>query len=205
MDIDNATNISEKDAATLKERSDINLAADNDDVDYSTEKWTVSDISVDGIGGVIPNNGGDWVKIGDLCGLKAGNSPIWWIGMIRRLHTDTLHTDTRGAVRVGIEMLAKKPLSVWLRTLGKGTEKVSNWETSSSSFEYDYIPVILLPDASNSYANATMLMESGSYVPDTIYEVMLGEKSRDIKLTSLVAEGEDYEQVSFQWLNAAHT
>lgn len=205
MDIDNAVNISEEDAAALKERSDINLAADNDEVDYSTESWTVSDVSVGGIGGIIPNNGGAWVKIGDLCGLKAENSLVWWIGMIRRLHTDTLHTDTRGAVHVGIEMLAKKPLSVWLRTLGKGAEKVSNWETSSGSFKYDYLPAILLPDASNSYVNATMLMESGSYVPEIIYEVMLGEKSRNIKLTDLLAEGEDYEQVSFQWLNAAHT
>jgi hypothetical protein len=200
MDIENATNISEKDAAALKERSDINLAAYNDEVDYSTENWTVSDVSVDGIGGMIPNNGGAWVKIGDLCGIKAGNSSVWWIGMIRRLHTDP-----KGVVHVGIEMLTKKPLSVWLRTLGKGTEKVSNWETSSSSFEYDYLPAILLPDASNSYVNATMLMESGSYVPETIYEVMLGEKSRNIKLADLLAEGEDYEQVSFQWLNAAHT
>ena len=200
MDVDNAQNISEKDAAALKERSGINLAADSDEVDYTTENWIVTDLSVDGIGGTIPNNGGDWVKIGDLCGLKAGNSTIWWIGMVRRLHTDT-----RGAVHVGIEMLAKKPLSVWLRTLGKGTEKVSNWETSSSSFEYDYLPAILLPDASNSYANATMLMETGSYVPETLYEVMLGEKSRDIKLTDLLAEGEDYEQIGFQWLNAEHT
>ena len=200
MDIDNAANISEEDAAALKERSGINLAADNDEIDYSTEKWTVTDLSVDGIGGTIPNNGGDWVKIGDLCGLKAENSSTWWIGMVRRLHTDT-----SGVVHVGIEMLAKKPLSVWLRTLGKGTEKVSNWETSSSSFEYDYLPAILLPDASNSYANATMLMESGSYVPETLYEVMLGEKSRNIKLTGLLAEGEDYEQIGFKWLNAAHT
>jgi hypothetical protein len=200
MDIDNASNISEEDAAALKERSGINLAADNDEIDYTTEKWIVTDLSVDGIGGTIPNNGGDWVKIGDLCGLKAENSSIWWIGMIRRLHTDT-----SGVVHVGIEMLAKKPLSVWLRTLGKGTEKVSNWETSSSSFEYDYLPAILLPDVSNSYANATMLMESGSYVPETLYEVMLGEKSRDIRLTDLLAEGEDYEQIGFKWLNAAHT
>jgi len=200
MDIDNAQNISEKDAAALKERSGINLAADSDEIDYSTENWTVTDLSVDGIGGTIPNNGGDWVKIGDLCGLKAKNSSIWWIGMVRRLHTDT-----RGVVHVGIEMLARKPLSVWLRTLGKGTEKVSNWETSSSSFEYDYLPAILLPDAGNSYANATVLMESGSYVPETLYEVMLGEKSRDIKLTDLLAEGEDYEQIGFKWLNAAHT
>jgi hypothetical protein len=199
MDIDNAQNISEKDAAALKERSALNLAADNGEIDYTTENWNVTDVSVDGIGGTIPNNGGDWVKIGDLCGIKAANSPVWWVGMIRRLHTNA-----GGSVHVGIEMLARKPLSVWLRTLGKGTEKVSNWETSSSSFEYDYLPAILLPDASNSYANATMLMESGSYVADTLYEVMLGEKSRDIKFVDLLAEGEDYEQIRFQWLNAAH-
>jgi len=199
MDIDNAVNILEEVTAALKERSDINLAADNDEVDYSTEKWTVSDVSVDGIGGIIPNNGGAWVKIGDLCGFKAGNSPIWWVGVIRRLHTDP-----KGAVHFGIEILTKKPLSVWLRTLGKGTEKVSSRETSSSSFEYDYLPAILLPDASNSYVNARLLMEPGGYVPETIYEVMLGEKSRDIRLTGLLAEGEDYEHVSFQWLDAAH-
>ena len=169
MDIDNAANISEKDAAALKERSDINLAADNDEVDYSTEKWTVSDVSVDGIGGIIPNNGGDWVKIGDLCGLKTENSPIWWVGVIRRLHTDP-----KGAVHVGIEMLAKKPMSVWLRTPGKGNEKVSNWETGS--FEYNYLPAILLPDVSNSSVNARLLMEPGSYVHETLYEVMLARK-----------------------------
>jgi hypothetical protein len=199
MDIDNAQNISEKDTAALKERSGINLVADNDEIDYSTENWIVTDLSVDGMGGTIPNNGGDWVKIGDLWGIKAENSTTWWIGMIRRLHTNP-----KGAVHVGIQMLANKPLSVWLRTLGKGTEKVSNWESISSSFEYDYLPAILLSDVSNWYANATMLVESGSYMPETLYEVMPGEKSRDIKLADLLAVGEDYEQIGFKWLNAAH-
>jgi hypothetical protein len=41
-------------------------------------------------------------------------------------------------------------------------------------------------------------------VADTLYEVMLGEKSRDIKFVDLLAEGEDYEQIRFQWLNAEH-
>jgi hypothetical protein len=49
-----------------------------------------------------------------------------------------------------------------------------------------------------------MLMEPGSYAPETLYEVMLGGKSRDIKLTELLAEGEDYEQIGFKWLNPAH-
>lgn len=194
IDIGDAVNVSEKDAAALKEKSKIDLAAE-DEIDYTTEKWTVLDLSVDGIGCTIPKSAGAWVVIGDLCGIKAENSPLWWAGLIRRLHT--AHN---GTVHVGIEILAKKPLSVWLRSLGKGAEKVSNWESSSGSFDYDYLPVMLLPDASNSYANATLLMEAGSYVQGNIYQMMMGEKSRDIKLTGLLAEGVDYEQVSFQWL-----
>lgn len=199
IDIDRMSSLSEKDATALKERSKINLAA-VEDVRYTTETWTVSDISINGIGGILPRTTGTWIKIGALCGLKSQSGQPWWVGMIRRFHTDS-----KGMVHVGIEILAKKPLAVWLRALGKGTEKTSNWETSSGSFEYDYLPVILLPDAYNSYVNATMLMESGSYAPDNIFEMMMGEKSRDIKLTGLLAEGENYEQVSFQWLNSAHT
>lgn len=198
IDLDRTVSLSGKTAAALKERSGISLAAAND-IGYTTETWTVLDVSVDGIGGKIPKAAGAWVKIGALCGLKSQNSPSWWVGMIRRLHTDH-----EGAVHVGIEILAKKPLSVWLRALGKGAEKASNWETSSGSFEYDYLPVILLPDAYNSYVNATMLMEPGSYVSDSMYEMMMGEKSRNITLAGLLAEGEDYEQVNFRWLDPAH-
>lgn len=194
IDIGDAVNVSEKDAAVMKEKSKIDLTAE-DEIDYTTETWNVLDLSVDGIGCTIPKNAGAWVVIGDLCGVKAGNSPLWWVGLIRRLHTDH-----NGTVHVGIEILAKKPLSVWLRSLGKGAERVSNWESSSGSFEYDYMSVILLPDASNSHANATLLMETGSYEPDNIYQMMMGEKSRDIKLSGLLVEGMDYEQVKFRWL-----
>ena len=194
VDIGSMINLSEEDAVVLKNKAGISLAAD-DNVDYTTEEWPVLDMSVDGIGCTIPKMAGDWVKIGDLCGLKAKNSQLWWVGMVRRLKTDP-----NGVVHAGVEILAKKPLSVWLRTLGKGTEKVSNWESSSGSFEYDYLPAILLPDAHNSYVNATILIESGNFVLGNIYQVMMGEKSREIKLTGLLAEGEDYEQVSFEWL-----
>lgn len=199
IDIGAAVNISEKDAAALKEKSRFDLAAE-DEFEYSTETWNVLDLSIDGVGGTIPKNAGAWVVIGDLCGIKASNSTLWWVGMIRRLHTE--HS---GTVHVGIEILAKKPLSVWLRSLGKGAELVSNWESSSGSFDYDYLPVILLPDASNSYANATLLMQTGSFILGNIFQMMMGEKSRDIKLTGLLAEGEDYEQVKFEWLLPGHS
>ena len=152
-------------------------------------------MSATGFGAILTGSQGGWVKIGDLCALKPQNGQQWWVGMVRRLHTDA-----EGKVRVGIELLAKRPASVWLRVLGKGAERVSNWESSSGSFGYDYLPVILLPDEQNAYLHATMLMESGRFVVDTIYQMMMGEKSRDIKLTRLLAEGEDYEQVAFEWL-----
>lgn len=57
-----------------------------------------------------------------------------------------------------------------------------------------------LPDEHNSYLHATLLMESGKFVIDTQHQMMMGEKSRDIKLTALLAEGEDFEQAGFEWL-----
>ena len=195
IELDQMVNLSEEDTAMLKERSKIGIV--DETIDYTTETWDILDVSIGGIGGMLPRAAGAWAKIGALCGLKAQNSNLWWVGMIRRMHTDH-----QNKVHVGIEILAKRPLSVWLRSLGKGAERVSNWETSSGSFAYDYLPVILLPDAHNSYVNATMLMESGSYVPGCIHEAMMGEKSRNMELTGLLAEGDDYEQASFRWLVA---
>lgn len=183
----------EEEVNASQKRSNIDIA--DADIDFTTEAWTISDMSTNGIGATLSGSVGAWIKIGDLCGIKPQNEQLWWVGMIRRLHTDA-----QGKVHVGIVLIAKRPASVWLRVLGKGTERVSNWETSSGSFAYDYLHVILLPDEQNAYQNATMLMESGSFVADAIYQVMMGEKSRDIKLTKLLAEGEDYEQVGFEWL-----
>lgn len=177
-----------------KECAKLALAA-NPGINYAAETWAVSDVCVGGIGATLARNMGAWVKIGDLCGIRPQHGQSWWVGMVRRLHTDE---DKK--VHAGIEILAKKPTSVWLRVLGKGAEKASNWETSSGSFKYSYLPAILLPDEHNSYLNATMLMESGSYVPGNIYQAMMGEKSLDLKLTSLIAEGENYEHVGFEWL-----
>lgn len=46
-----------------------------------------------------------------------------------------------------------------------------------------------------------MLMESGAFVPGNFYQALMGEKSREIKLTRLL--GEDYEQVGYERVEAA--
>ncbi len=184
----------EEDAAAAKKRAKMDLAAEAE-IEYTTEVWNVSDMSPSGFGAVLTGNQGAWIKIGDLCGFRPENGQQWWVGMLRRLHTDA-----QGKVHVGIELMAKRPASVWLRVIGKGAERTSNWETSSGSFAYDYLPVILLPDEQNSYQHATLLMESGRVVVDSVYQMMTGDKNRDVKLTRLLAEGEDYEQAEFEWL-----
>ncbi|MDO8413378.1 MAG: hypothetical protein Q7S51_06280, partial [Gallionellaceae bacterium] len=198
-ELDQMTDLSEEEAQLLKEQSKLNLTDADDNVDYVTETWNVLDISVGGIGGRLPAAASDWVKIGVLCGLKATNSDLWWVGVGKRLEIDA-----EDKIRVGIQMLAKKPLSVWLRSLGKGVELVSNWESSSGSFKYTYLAAVLVPDAQNSYKQATLLMEPGGYQAEGIYEVMMGEKNNNIKLTSLLTEGADYEHIKFQWMNSAN-
>lgn len=172
------------------------IKLNTDAVDCTSETWIALDVSENGVGGLIPKAAGTWVKIGDLCTLKIEGGQIWWVGMIRRLKIGA-----DGLMQVGIEILAKKPLSVLLRIPKHGAEKVFQWDVGIETNKYKDLPVILLPDTNNSYANATMLMESGSYVSNVVYELMMGEKNRNIKLTRLLEEGGDYERVSFSLLH----
>ena len=200
VELNKIANLEEKEKALLKEKTDVRLVEVRESISYIPETWDVLDVSVRGIGTTIPKTAGDWVKVGALCGLKASNSNTWWVGMIRRLKTDP-----KGNVQAGIEIIAKKPLSVWLRSLGRGAHVATNWESSSESFKYDYVPVIIVPDAQESYENGTLLMEAQEYLAERILEIMMGEKSGNIRLIGVLAEGADYVQISFEWLDSTAT
>lgn len=182
-------------AAMLKKKAGLNVA--DEEFTATPEGWTAFDVSAGGVGALIPHDAGAWVKIGALCGLKSQTSETWWVGAIRRLQTDS-----KNNIRAGVEILARRPVSVWLRVLGRGQERVSNWETSSGGFSYDYRHVILLPDRDQSFKNATILLESGRYVSGEFYEVMMGEKSRNIQLGELREQGEDFDRADIIWLGA---
>ena len=197
-ELDHMTDLSAEEVQMLKGESTLNLAATEEDKELVSETWDVLDISVSGIGGRLPGAASGWIKVGALCGLKASNSEVWWVGVIRRLETDE-----EGQMCVGTEILTKKPLSIWLRSLGKEVQSTSGWETSTGSFKYTYVSAILVPDAQGSYAEATLLMESGSFRADYVFEVMMGEKSSNIRLFGLLAQGADFERISVQWINTA--
>ena len=163
----------------------------SDAAETAPEIWIVFDVSENGVGGIIPKAAGAWVKIGDLCAVKLEDHPLWWVGMVRRLKMGK-----EGDMQVGIEILAKKPLAVWLRIANQNAGKGFDWEVGIETQVRKSKPAILLPDTNNSYANATMLVESGSYAENELYELEMGATS-SVKLTALLEEGEDYERVSF--------
>jgi len=190
----NAGNIADQGFSALTKGQKIDLA-DDTDIDFTTEEWNVSDMSMGGIGATLTGRLGNWAKIGSLCALKPHSGQQWWIGMIRRLRTCN---DKK--INVGIQLLSKYPASVELLILGKGAEDQFNWETDSGLFAIEYLPVILLPDASKSYINATMLMEAGHFVLGGVFQIVVEEQSRHIKITKLLAKSEDYEHVEFEWM-----
>lgn len=194
VDPSHASGLSKQEAAALASRGGFSMASEGGAV-RAPETWTLIDASLSGIGCLIPKGQGAWVKVGHLIGLKAHNTRTWWVAVIRRLHAEDQH-----AVRVGIEILGKKSLAVWLRVPAKGADPGGDRQTRSGPVKYDYYPAILLPDAQNAYLHATILLETGIYREGKRLEVMLGEKNRNIELTSLEAEGEDHERVNFNWV-----
>lgn len=175
----------------------LNLNIETDDEEmHATEVWSISDMSTGGIRAVLSGNLGAWIKIGQLCALKPQKGNRWWVGIIRRLSTDG-----EKKVHVGIQLITKSPASLWLRVLGRGAEREFNWKTDSGLFAYEYLPVILLPDADNSYLRANMLMEPGNFAKDAIFQTMLDESGKSIRVSKLLGVGEDYEMVKFEWLD----
>ncbi len=172
----------------------LDLAADNIEA-VVPEVWSVSDMSMGGIRAVLSGNLGAWLKIGQLCAIRPQKGKSWWLGAIRRLSTDT-----QKKVHVGIELITKSPASLWLRVLGNGAEREFNWKTESGLFAYEYLPVILLPNANDDHQkNASLLMEPGCFAKDVIYQTMLDDSEKSIRITKLLGAGEDYEKVAFEW------
>jgi hypothetical protein len=169
-----------------------------EDIESTPETWNEKDRSDWGMGVELPAGQGKWAEPGVLVGLRESEAAPWWVGAIRRLSTDE-----HGLCHCGIQVLSKKPMSVWLRVIGKAGAEASNWESSTGSFTYEYLRAVLLPDALKSHDHPVMLLEPNSFVPGQICELMVGDRTRLIRLAEFIEQGSDYTRVAFAWENAA--
>lgn len=163
-------------------------------VEIPTEKWPQNDVSAVGYSARIPPSSKSWVKLGSLCALKTDDAQQWWIGVVRRLFGGSVNDEF-----AGIELLAKEAASGWLRTVDVATLRADNWATSSGSFVYDYLNVILLVVA-KAPRQHELLAERDVFVVGAIYEAMVGDNPHYLRFEELLERGEDFDRVRFTWL-----
>lgn len=91
-------------------------AADSGDALYTSsldgarhpESWLVQNVSVTGMGAVIPRVSGDWLQVGQLLALAfVEPASAWKLAVVRRLHQTS-----QGQVYVGLEILGRQVQAV---------------------------------------------------------------------------------------------
>jgi hypothetical protein len=182
----------------VKVKQQTGIALQAEEATAVITEWMERDGSTWGVGVDIPRQDEPWAKIGALCTLQAAGHKAWWLGAIRRLQRDP-----HDHVRAGIEIISKKPLSVYLRGIGEGAERAENWQTSSGSFRFTFLNTLILGESATSGTSPEILLKHDGFIPGIQYEVLMGGDTPHVRLEELLERGEDYDRVRVTWLKGA--
>jgi hypothetical protein len=183
----------------VKVKQQTGIALQAEESTAAITEWMERDGSTWGVGVDIPRQDEAWARIGSLLTFHAAGQKAWWLGAIRRMQRDE-----HDHVHAGIEILSKKPLSVYLRGLGEGAERAENWQTSSGSFRFTYVNALILGESPASGANPEILLKRDGFSPGIQYEVLMGEQTPHARLEQLLERGEDYDRVRVTWLKGTN-
>jgi hypothetical protein len=178
----------------------LELAGDDDDAQPdSPEVWTIRDAGGSEVGAEMPLPEANWVRTGMLVTFCVSGRSEWWLGVIRRAHADVA-----GSAHVDIALLSRKPVSVSLRPQAKGSPGGADWDASAGTFAFVSVKAILLPDASQATGTPNLLLPPEAWMAGRVYEAMLDDGPRDIRLVRLLQRGEDFVRAAFEELPATH-
>jgi hypothetical protein len=190
--VDAATKTLDKAGEAARKKATLQLQAE--EIESAPEAWKEKDRSDWGMGVEIPAGAGKWAEPGVLVGIRENEAAPLWVGAIRRLDMDE-----KGPSHCGVQILSKKPLACWMRMLGREDALATKWETTSAKYQFNYLRVVLLPDARMSHDHPVMLMEASSFVPGQTCELMLGGTTRMIRMAEFLEHGADYVRLAFAW------
>ncbi|MFN0317336.1 MAG: hypothetical protein ACKVQA_20120 [Burkholderiales bacterium] len=146
------------------------------------ERWTIADISENGIGAVANAHGG-WALAGMLVGYRRMDSLDWKVGVISRLTRSA-----KGKLSFGLETFAGKvraarvsfgepdPTDTWIST-GSGSKGMHN--------------AILL----DSGGSTTLLLALDVFSIAGEYKVSYDQRWRKVRLDRILKRGYDYEEI----------
>jgi len=140
------------------------------------ESWIVDNVSAGGIGAVVPQIKGDWLRVGTLLAMQPDGGANWVVGMVRRVS----RTSTQEA-RVGIQTLSRAPAVARFSLRGAG-EHVG----------------VLLPSPVLGSGETSIALRAGIYAQGQNLETELQGKQHVFLPQGSPESGEDYELVRFR-------
>lgn len=173
----------------LKEKLGFDPAVETTDV--PTEKWLQQDVSVRGLGVIVPRASESRIALGALCLLQAGGQ-AWRIGAVRRLYRDG-----EKRLHAGIELLGATPRTLWLRRVEQGGLHVDHRSATASSSIYDYLHVIQPDDNADAAHAHELLLAHGDFVPGLVYEAKTDDPRPQLRFEELLEQGGDFDRVRF--------
>jgi len=175
----------------------LELASDDDIAIAPPETWAIRDGGGNEVGVEKPLPAGNWVRSGMLVTFSVAGRNEWWLGTIRRTHADV-----DKSMHVDIGCISRKPLAVSLKPQAKGAGD-AEWEASAGTFAFVKVDAVLMPDASEATGTQNVLLPPDAWKQGRVYEAMLAEGPRELKLVRVLQRGEDFVRAAFEWLPAA--
>jgi hypothetical protein len=144
--------------------------------DGPAESWIVDNVSAGGIGAVVPQMKGDWLRVGALLAMQPDGGANWVVGMVRRLN----RTSSQEA-RVGIQTLSRAPALAKFTLRGMG-EHVG----------------VLLPSPVLGSGETAIALKAGLYARGQNLETDVGGKQHVFMPQGSPESSEDYDLVRFR-------
>jgi hypothetical protein len=140
------------------------------------ESWIVDNVSAGGIGALVPQVKGDWLRVGTLLAMQPDGGANWVVGMVRRVSRTSTHE-----AKVGIQTLSRAP------SLGKFSLRGTAGHVG-----------ILLPSPVLGSGETSIALKAGIYARGQNLETELQGKQHVFMPQGNPEAGEDYELVRFR-------
>ena len=150
------------------------------------DTWSVENESDGGYGAVLPMGAGEWLQVGKVLAIKAADSRIWGVGIVRRLAAQG-----DGQRNVGIQLLARGARQVSLRRRTDGQP---------------FCQALLLPSNSGggaSQGEIIVLLPAGNFSSEANLELEVYSTSYILEPRILLEGGSEFEMARYRIVSRA--
>jgi hypothetical protein len=149
------------------------------------EDWTIEDESEGGFGAVVREPQGQWVRVGQIIGIRRDEGVTWAVGVVRRVSSDE-----EGNRRIGVQVLSSGGAAVTVLPA-----KLADRDDDTPP---DGEICVLLSSCSMKTGEAMLLMRPGLFRRGRPLEMRAYDRSYLLSPLGLADKGEDFEVVRFR-------